>query len=506
MKIHLLRRFARAAQSASLWLACCALASAQTVLVKPYLQPGDGAIRGKSDAKVLCWLTDQTPGDFSVEYGVTGAPPLRAKAERIALDFAKASDAKPVGDVKPSGLSEKSGSSVLEKEQHYFRYTAKLTDLPLDSEVRYQVRLGDGMVRESSFRTMASPEKPVRFALAGDLSTGKKPQRAIAHRISQEKPDFLVALGDIVYPSGRVSQYMAHYWSTYNDVDVPGPESGAPLMASVPFYPVLGNHDVAAKFPATPDALGVYYFFQPPKNGPGPGPWNTQLGSGRAALAAFRAATAESYPFIDAYSFDNGPVHVMVINSNQSSNVDQSGLKAWVERDLKASKANWKLACFHNPAFSSSHQHYTEQSVRLWQPVFEACGVDLVFTGHVHNYQRTVPLRFMPASPKRDKRGRSDGEFKLDKAFDGKVNTRPDGIIHVVAGGGGATLYGPGLEKTSQTLRKEHGDNYADYTAMMVVDRHSFVMLDAKPDGMRLRAIDASGKAFDDILITKPAN
>lgn len=488
------------------WLLPSLPASAQTVLVKPYVQPGGESVPGKPDMKVLCWFTNQSPGEFTVDYGEPGSPVRRARTERIALDFGKVPDLRPMLGGKPSESVEKPGPPIPEREQHYFKYTARLMDLPLDSEVRYRVKLGDQLVRESAFRTRRAPANPVRFAMVGDLSNGKKPQRAIAHRIFEEKPDFLVALGDIVYPSGRVSQYMDHYWDTYNDVDAPGPDTGAPLMASVPFYPVLGNHDVAAKFPATPDALGIYYFFHAPKNGPGPGPWNTPLGSARTAVAAFRAAAIDSYPAIDAYSFDNGPVHVVVLNSNQSSNVDQPKLRKWVEQDLKESKARWKLVCHHNPAFSSSHQHYTEQSVRLWQPVFEAGGVDLVFSGHVHNYQRTVPLKFSPSSPKRDKRGRSDGEFELDKAFDGAMNTVPEGIIHVVAGGGGAPLYGPGIEKTSTTLRKEHGENYADYTAKMVVDRHSFAMLDAKPDSLRLRAIDSSGKVFDDILITKPAN
>ncbi|MCF7643640.1 hypothetical protein IMW66_16190, partial [Acinetobacter johnsonii] len=34
-------------------------AAAQTVLVKPYVQPGDGAALGKADVKVLCWLTGE---------------------------------------------------------------------------------------------------------------------------------------------------------------------------------------------------------------------------------------------------------------------------------------------------------------------------------------------------------------------------------------------------------------------------------------------------------------
>ena len=53
-------------------LACAA--TAQTVLVKPYVQPGNGATLDGTDVKVLTWLTDQKPGEFTVEFGVPGRP------------------------------------------------------------------------------------------------------------------------------------------------------------------------------------------------------------------------------------------------------------------------------------------------------------------------------------------------------------------------------------------------------------------------------------------------
>ena len=67
----------------------------------------------------------------------------------------------------------------------------------------------------------------IREIIAGDLANGKEAQKAVAYRLAEEKPDALVALGDIVYPSGRVNQYMHFFWKTYNDVDEPGPKAGA---------------------------------------------------------------------------------------------------------------------------------------------------------------------------------------------------------------------------------------------------------------------------------------
>jgi len=491
----------------ALWLAVLtSFASAQEILVKPYVQPGDTSSADKTDSKRLCWLTDQTPGEFVVEYEFSGAKTFTVQPERISLDFDKLIDPKkavPKETNNPADPLEKVGSLPSEKEQHFYRYIATLPRLPLNTSVNYRVKLAGKVVREASFRTVASREQPIRFAVVGDLANGKEPQKAVAYRLGEEKPEFLLALGDIVYPSGRVNQYSQFYWNTYNNVETPDPKIGAPLMASVPFYAIIGNHDVAAKLPAVPDALGIYYFFHAPRNGPGVGPWATPLGSDPSAIAKFRKA-ADSYPALDAYSFDTGPAHVLVLNSNLSGSIEQTKFRDWVENDLKSSNARWKFVCYHAPAFHSSTQHYTEQAMRLWQPIFQENGVDVIFSGHVHNYQRTVPLKFTPASPKRDKRGRADGEFVFDREFDGVNKTQAKGIIHIVAGGGGASLYGPGLEKSSVPLKKDHGENYADYTAKMVADRHSYVMVDLSPDTFKLRAVDLNGAAIDQIVMTKP--
>src|SRR4051812_39754561 len=60
---------------------------APTVLVLPYVQPGDGATLTGSDVKVICWGTDQVPGDFVVEFAATRAPVRTAAPPRTKLDF-----------------------------------------------------------------------------------------------------------------------------------------------------------------------------------------------------------------------------------------------------------------------------------------------------------------------------------------------------------------------------------------------------------------------------------
>ena len=505
---------------------------AQTVLVKPYVQPGNGSTLVGADVKVIAWLTDQKPGEFTVEYAVAGGPMLTAKPERVALDFqlakSAASKAKPAPAAQAApaastpgptrdapvtiedvlkGIIREASPLLAEKEQHFFKYAATLPALPFDSEVTYRVRLGAAVVQEAKMRTRASAGKPVRFVMIGDLANGKSEQNAVAFQMWQARPEFLVALGDIVYSAGRVSQYMHHFWTTYNDVAAPSPKTGAPLMKSIPFYPVIGNHDAdMARLPDTPDALGAFYFFHGPENGPGLGPWNTPLGKDAKVAATFRAAAGPSYPALNIYSFDYGPAHFLMLDTNGYNTASFMQLAPWVEKDLKASRQPWKFVCMHAPAFHTSPQHYTEQKMRLLEPVFEANGVDVVFAGHVHNYQRSKPLRFAPNPPKRDARGRVNGDFTFDEEFDGVTKTVPKGIIHIVTGGGGASLYNAkDFEKTVAQLQKDNPGNYVPLTAKYVADKHSFSLIELSAQELVLKQISIDGAEVDRIRITKGA-
>jgi hypothetical protein len=503
------------AVACALW---AAPAQAQQVYVLPYVQPGDGATLAGADTKVICWLTDQTPGEFVVEYdgpdGLKGTatpvrvrfdfPPLKAKALPVAPPPREAAGpSQPAAPPKPDEDPPPPKVPLPpEAEQKYFLYAATLADLPFNATVAYRVKLGSKVIREAAFRTRATADKSVRCVLVGDLAQGRDGQKVIAYRIAREKPEFMVALGDIVYPAGRMNQYTAFFWGTYNNVAEPAPRTGAPLMATVPVYALLGNHDIAAKPAAVPDALAAYYFFHVPRNGPGDGPWATPLGLKDDAEKKFRAAALGNYPALDAYSFDYGPAHFTVLNDNARLAITDPAFTRWLRADLAGTTARWKFVCYHVPGFQASRQHYTEQQVRQLQPLFEECGVDATFAGHVHNYQRSVPLKFAPDG-KGPARGKVNGTFALDAAFDGATNTVPDGVIHFVAGGGGASLYGPAPEKVAADLKKLHGANFAPFTAKADAGQHTFVVMDLAPDKLEVRALGADGKEIDRITVTK---
>lgn len=183
------------------------------------------------------------------------------------------------------------------------------------------------------------------------------------------------------------------------------------------------------------------------------------------------------------FSFDYGNSHWLILDSNPYVDFTGPDLTAWVEEDLKTAKnATWKFVAFHHPGFSSSRTHFQEQQMRVMAELFERNKVDVVFTGHVHNYQRTYPLYFKAGA----NNGHAvDGTWKLDKKYDGVTRTKPDGIIYLVSGAGGAKLYNP--EQQSDPASQQ------EFTA----DTHSLTHAFVNGEYIRFRQISQDGKELD---------
>lgn len=145
---------------------------AETVLVQPYVQPGDGSSLERTDVKMIVWLTDQTPAEFTVEFNVKGKPVRNAKVERVALDF------------EISMRLPRKEPAILEREQHYFKYCATLTDLPFDAEVEYCVKMSDALIRKSVFHTRATAGKI--HSLCGRRRSGQGYDRAKSRSFSNQ--------------------------------------------------------------------------------------------------------------------------------------------------------------------------------------------------------------------------------------------------------------------------------------------------------------------------------
>jgi 3',5'-cyclic AMP phosphodiesterase CpdA len=190
----------------------------------------------------------------------------------------------------------------------------------------------------------AAEPRPVRIIAVGDFGVGGEPQRAIGAAVwrfeSRFPADFLVTLGDNDYtenPDAFRSNWLESFgWTARAGVHVAG---------------VIGNHDVRLD--------GGRYQFD-------------ELGMpGRY----YRRAV--------------GPVELYLLDS---TNVD-AVQTAWLRRTLARSRAKWRIAVAHHPAYTCGAYASQARVVTHWVPLFERYRVRLYLSGHDHNYQRFAPRR-----------------------------------------------------------------------------------------------------------------
>jgi hypothetical protein len=98
------------------------------------------------------------------------------------------------------------------------------------------------------------------------------------------------------------------------------------------------------------------------------------------------------------YSFDMNNVHVTVIDPHVDYGSSSDQYK-FIEQDLKTAstdpKIDWIFVVEHTPMYTSPSKHLGDSTIRdVFHPLFDKYGVDLVFGGDNHNYQRTFPLKY----------------------------------------------------------------------------------------------------------------
>lgn len=447
-------------------------------LVKPFVQLGDTVRPGLPvNALELVWLTlDDDAAAWSMEYRPGEERPWRpadvATARRIA-----------VPGVAPQRV-----------------YRAPLWGLVPGSTFSYRVRRAGEVVFSAEGPAPKGADQRYRFVAFGDSAAGTKAQKEIAYQTYRARPDFVMIAGDIVYARGRISEYRQKFWPVYN-ADQAAADVGAPLLRSTLFVAAPGNHDIATTdLKEYPDGLAYFHYWSQPLNGPrdvADDVLAPDLKGPAANIRAFKVSAGRSYPGMANFSFDYGNAHWTVLDANAHVNWTRPELRSWVERDLEAAKgAAWRFVCFHQPGFNSAKSHFDEQRMRMLSSTFEAGKVDVVFTGHVHNYQRSYPLRFVPAPSAVGRlKGRIDGRWTLDKAFDGRQNTRPNGVIYLVTGAGGAGLYNP--------EQQNDPGSWQEFTHKFISTVHSLTVADVDGRTLTVRQVSVSGEELDRFVVTK---
>jgi predicted phosphodiesterase len=463
-------------------------------IVEPYLQLGDAPFTGNPVTMTLMWHADSAKANWEVDVKPAGKPawtPMRTVQSR---------------KIAPPGFPA------------HRVYEVTLGELTPGSTFEYRVKKDSAVVFTATGHARKGPTQPYRVVVFGDCGVNGAAQKEVAYRTYVEHPDLVAIAGDIVYGSGRMSEYRTNYFPIYN-ADSASAGVGAPLARSVPFVGALGNHDAhaAAKGDSVLDELAYYAYWSMPLNGPyaKPGRNTTPLWGDSTLGATIARPLMPRFPRMANYSFDYGNAHWTVLDANPYVDWTDPVLRNWVAQDLANAKgATWKFVMFHQPGFNSSREHFSEQQMRLLADVFQAGGVDIVYAGHVHNYQRSFPLTFLPklvGDPKVAADGSLhapdsyreprlpyaiDGDFTLDHEFDGARHTVPKGVIYIVTGAGGAGLYTP--EQTG-----ERG-SWQPFTNTFIADRHSLSVVDVNGKTLTFRQLAADGTQVDKFIITKP--
>ena len=279
---------------------------------------------------------------------------------------------------RPDALTRRVSASD-ETTNHEVRITG------LSPDTRYYYAFGaedaelHGMNAEYFFATFPEPDasEPTRIWIIGDSGEQRDAQqnvyRQYLEHTGERETDLWLMLGDNAYDDGTDDEYQGAVFEAYSD-----------LLRNTVVFPTLGNHDDCldrtseancADLPQSVDAVTPYYeIFTLPENAEGGG----------------LASDTEAY-----YSFDYGNIHFVCLNSQ--THEDSQTMETWLRADLTASTADWIIAFWHHPPYTNgSHNSDREGSLRDMRtnfvPILEEFGVDLVFTGHSHNYERTALL------------------------------------------------------------------------------------------------------------------
>ena len=359
---------------------------------------------------------------------------------------------------------------------------ARLVDLAPD-HAYYYILGGPGADAATSseqlFRTPPDGNKPPKDGnthiwLVGDSGTATEtqldpplgdgvspthPGEAIAvkqgfqtYNQGKEPIDLFLLLGDNAYLSGTDAQWQGALFDIYPEI-----------LNKAPVLPTIGNHemggadfDLGVLFGFPPGALVVFLGGTSSSSDPLSYDDNdpATIDAGPPYLDIFSLPTAGEVGGVPSgteqyYSVDYGNVHIVSLDSQLSNRDDaqRAAMAGWLTADLSSNLRDWTIVIFHHPPYTKGENHDSDAEGaeidmrEVFTPIFETYGVDVVYGGHAHSYERSYYL---------------NGHTGDSTTFDVSV--------HAELNGSGEGASGQGAEGYSQVSVGSGADDKAVYT------------------------------------------
>jgi acid phosphatase type 7 len=317
---------------------------------------------------------------------------------------------------------------IPDKKYHYKIYT---NDTLLDDDEGNFFYSSNTFKDSFSFFTVADAGQPPSWNGHSDET---------AERIIElEKlPNFGLGLGDIVYPEGESEKADAYFFKPFQQI-----------FNHVPFFTIPGNHDHKSKLSKN---------FKEEWISPG----------------------NEQY-----YSFDFGNAHFIGLDSGDDFGfTDCDTQMEWFENDLQNAqcKYDWIIVFLHHHGKTCSYKGDENDVLRIY-PNLAKYNVDLVLNGHIHTYERLMPM---------DSLGYALPQYKYNEFVYPEIK---DGFISVTAGTTG---------RVSSSASQEDLTSCSDELVVRAINKLSFVYIQVEKRKLMFELISSeTNKVLDHFMIDK---
>lgn len=325
-------------------------------------------------------------------------------------------------------------------------YRARISGLEPGQTYGYRIRDGKKATAWMSLKAFAGNTfKALVFpdSQSADYSAWKATAQPAWQR--NQDAQFFVNMGDQVDNGQDASQ-----WNAWFDVV-------EPMAEKIPMATTVGNHETYDLNWKVRRPEAYMKLFNLPQNG------------------------YAQYPN-RFYSFTVGDVHFVVLDTVFSEmkdlepNLEQDEIQ-WFRKDMEQNRQKWNIVVMHkdplryafNPATGrTGRDEGIEQEGKVWMPLFDEYGIDLVLSAHLHTYRNRGHIR----------------DFRHN----------PDGPLYILTGVAGDVRY-PGLWK-------QHPLD--EYVAPQP-ETDNYLVMTKTDDELQLQAFLPDGTLLDTATMEKKA-